>query len=74
MLEQLKKYLKETKRNEIQEDWKKIEQMGFKGPNAFEYIGFLEDKYRLLLPQYCHPKGVKIPKNMTPDFSGSFFS
>jgi hypothetical protein len=73
MLEQLKKYILETKPEDIKKEWEKIEQLGFTGPNAFEYIEFLNDNYKLLLPRFCEPKGVKIPENMTPNFSGSFF-
>jgi hypothetical protein len=73
MLEQLKKYIRETSSDELRQEWEKVEQLGFTGPNAFEYIEFLNDNYKLFLPRFCEPKGVKIPENMTPNFSGSFF-
>lgn len=73
MLEQLKKYIQDTKPEELKKEWEKIEQLGFTGPKAFEYIEFLNDNYKLYLPQFCNPKGVNVPENMTPNFSGSFF-
>lgn len=73
MIEQLKKYFQDTEIEEIKSEWNKIEQLGFTGPTAFEYVEFLDENYKFLLPQFCHPKGINIPENMTPNFSGSFF-
>lgn len=73
MIEQLKKYFQDTKPEDLKREWEKIEQLGFTGPNAFEYIEFLNDNYKLYLPQFSNPNEVIVPENMTPNFSGSFF-
>lgn len=73
MLEQLKKYIRDTKPEDLKKEWEKIEKLGFTGPKAFEYIEFLDDNYKLLLPGFCNQKKVNVPENMTPNFSGSLF-
>lgn len=38
MLEQLKKYIRDTNPEEIKSEWRKIEQIGFRGPSVFNEI------------------------------------
>ena len=45
MLNWLKDYLKNTPTDQIKKEWKSIEDLGFKGPIAFEYLDFLHQTY-----------------------------
>lgn len=68
MLEWIKDYFKNTPKAEIQKDWEEADNLNIKGTKAFEYIEFMQNTYRL-------PPGssLKVPENLTPNFSGSFF-
>lgn len=76
MLGWLKDYLKSTPQEELRKEWEEIEGMGFTGPNAFEYLKALDSIYSVQLKEYCPPDKLvcaKDKKNMTPNFSESFF-
>lgn len=73
MLEQLRKYIQETEIEAMKREWHKIEQLGFTGPNAFEYLEFLNENQRISFSRFYRPKKINVPKNMAPDFLGSFF-
>ena len=71
MFQQLKDDFKNSSINELKNEWLKIENLGFRGPNVFEYLDFLDDYY-ISLPTPPE-KEIGISEIMTPNFSGSFF-
>ncbi len=73
MLSGLKDYLRNTSRKEIVSEWNRIESLGFSGPNAFEYLQYLNQVHFPHLREFCTSTEINYPKNMTPNFSGSVF-
>lgn len=73
MLSWLREYIKSTPKEVISKEWEEIENMKLGGPNAFEYIEFLHQHYCYHEYLGTVTNQIEIPKNMTPNFSGSFF-
>lgn len=44
MAEKLKEILSSQSQEEFLKDWSRIEALGLEGPNALEYIDFIEEK------------------------------
>ena len=73
MLMWLESYFQNTPKSQIQEDWKSIKDLKFQGPNAFEYLDFLNQTYCYEPPQGYILNPSKISNCQTPNFSESFF-
>ena len=73
VLEKLREHFESTEFSQLQEQWNRIEQMGFEGPKAFDYIEFIGDFYCPVVERSCLPEGLAIMKNFTLNFSGYFF-
>jgi len=73
MLDRLREHFNNTPLELLQEEWKQVEQMGFGGPKAYEYVDFLCKFYSPPVTSSCLPDNICIPKNITSNFSGYFF-
>jgi hypothetical protein len=74
MLSWLQDYIKVTPKEELQKQWSEIENLGFKAPNAYEYLNYLTYAYTYTYDSSgCLLNNIKTPENMTPNFSESFF-
>lgn len=73
MLLWLKDYIRNTHKDQIKAEWSKVEAIGFNGPNAFEYLQYLNQIHYPHPREYCTYTKIIFPKNMTPNFTESFF-
>ncbi|MBV7533041.1 hypothetical protein [Chitinophaga sp. sic0106] len=71
MLARLTEYLDNTSIEQLRKDWEEINCLEINSPNVFEYLDFL-DGYSCNL-EGCLSEEIKVPENMVPNFSGSFF-
>lgn len=72
VLKALKKHLAETTKEQRQKIWLEIEELGIGGPDALEYLEYLDREYPI--PIYSTSlESTNITSNMTPNFSGSYF-
>lgn len=76
MLEDLKKYLRETPQAELQKEWTSLSRFDNVGPTVTELFEswktfYDEDYYEFL--KYPEPEKVEINKSEAPDFVESFF-
>ena len=74
MLNWLEMYIKSTPLSQIKEEWKEIETKFSVGVNAFEYLEYSKEAYKICYkPPLDYGAEKLIAKNMTSNFSGSFF-
>ena len=72
MLKKLQEYFESTDQATRKSDWEEVEKMEFDGPNAFDYIEYM-DLYYSVCRGNCRQETITIPENMTPNYSGSSF-
>ncbi len=74
MVNWLREYLRDTPAEEVKKDWKEIEELGLRGPNAYDYLEFMSDSYcKVSYPPPREENEVDLISKMTPEFSESFF-
>ena len=73
MLDWLNKYLEETPLQQLQEEWKEIENLFPSGVNAFEHIELSKQYFNCGFPPGYQQPEINLTSNMTSNFSGSFF-
>lgn len=74
MLNWLNEYIKTTPLSDIKKEWEEIEEKFPVGVNAFEYLEYSKEAYKICYkPPIDYGTEKLIAKNMTSNFSGSFF-
>lgn len=73
MVEWLESYLKSTSKENLDKQWGEIEKLELDGPNAFEYLEYLQHRTTFYVSSDSELEPLKIDLIETPAFPGFIF-
>ena len=73
MLEELKRYFRETPKEEVLRQWEETKDLDEVGPTVEEFLEYTEHFYKTTMEDPLTDKGI-LNEKLSPEFTSGFFN